>query len=304
MMKIGFLGLGKMGVPMVRRLLGAGHSVVIWNRSRERAEELVPEGATVASSAVDAVRGQDAVLSSLKDDASHEEVFFGAGGVMGALAPGQLHVSLSTLSVALSKRFTEEHARRGQRFVGAPVFGRPNVAADGRLWVAAAGADEDVNAARPALEPLARGITVVGAEPWQAHALKLGGNFMIASMIQTMSEAFVFAESQDIDPQVFFATVNAALFQSAFYEAYAKVMFQPLAQPGATIQLGAKDTRLFREAGSAAGFDSGLAAYLAAELQRAIEAGLGEADWPTSTYRVTRQLGRRQSGDTSSEDVG
>ncbi len=308
MMKIGFLGLGKMGVPMVRRLLGAGHSVVIWNRSRERAEELVSEGATVASTAADAVLGQDAVLSSLKDDASHEEVFFGAGGVAGgvldALAQGQLHVSLSTLSVALSKRFTEEHARRGQRFVGAPVFGRPNVAVVGRLWVAAAGADEDVNAARPALEPLSRGITVVGAEPWQAHALKLGGNFMIASMIQTMSEAFVFAEAQDIDPQVFFATVNAALFQSTFYEAYAKVMFQPLAQPGATIQLGAKDTRLFREAGGAAGFDSGLAAYLAAELQRAIEAGLGEADWPTSTYRVTRQLGGQLSDDTHTEHIG
>jgi 3-hydroxyisobutyrate dehydrogenase-like beta-hydroxyacid dehydrogenase len=304
MMKIGFLGLGKMGVPMVRRLLGAGHAVTIWNRSRNRAEELVSEGATVASSAVDAVHGQDAVLSSLKDDASHEEVFFGAGGVLDALEKAQLHISLSTLSVALSRRFTEEHARREQRFVGAPVFGRPNVAAVGRLWIAAAGAEEDVHAARPALEPLSRGITVVGAEPWQAHALKLGGNFMIASMIQTLSEAFVFAESQGIDAQVFFATVNAALFQSAFYEAYAKVMFQPLAQPGATIQLGAKDTRLFREAGGVAGFDSGLAAYLAAELERAIEAGLGEADWPTSTYRVTQQLGGRQSDDTPPERVG
>jgi 3-hydroxyisobutyrate dehydrogenase-like beta-hydroxyacid dehydrogenase len=304
MMKIGFLGLGKMGVPMVRRLLGAGHSVMIWNRSRDRAEELAAEGAQVALTAAEAVHGQDAVLSSLKDDASHEEVFFGSGAVLDALEKAQLHVSLSTLSVALSRRFTEEHARRGQRFVGAPVFGRPNVAADGRLWIATAGAEADVNAARPALEPLSRGLTVVGAEPWQAHALKLGGNFMIASMIQTMSEAFVFAESQGIDPRVFFATVNAALFQSAFYEAYAKVMFQPLTQPGATIQLGAKDTRLFREAGGAAGFDSGLAAYLAAELQRAIEAGLGETDWPTSTYRVTQQLGGQQSDDTRPQHVG
>jgi 3-hydroxyisobutyrate dehydrogenase-like beta-hydroxyacid dehydrogenase len=288
-MKIAFLGLGKMGVPMVRRLLGAGHSVLIWNRSHDRTEALVSEGAGVAATAAEAVRGQDAVLSSLKDDASHEEVFFGAGGVLDALAQGQLHISLSTLSVALSRRFSEEHAQRGQRFVGAPVFGRPNVAAAGRLWIAAAGADEDVDAARPALEPLSRGITVVGSEPWQAHALKLGGNFMIASMIQTLSEAFVFAESQGIDPQVFFSTVNSALFQSQFYEAYAKVMFQPQAQPGATVQMGAKDTRLFREAGGAAGFDSGLAAYLAGELERANDAGLGEADWPDSIYRVTRQ---------------
>jgi len=287
-----------MGTPIVRRLLAVGHSVTVWNRSRERADELTGDGAKVASTAAEAAHGQDAVLSSLKDDASHEEVFFGANGngangLIDALAPEQLHVSLSTLSVALSRRFTEEHAKRSQQFVGAPVFGRPNIAADGRLWVAVAGAEDAIEKARPALEPLSRGITVVGKEPWQAHALKLGGNFMIASMIQTLSEAMVFAASQGIAPETFFTTVNSALFQSPFYENYAKVMLHPREQPGATIHLGAKDTRLFREAGSAAGFDSGLAAYLAGELERSIQAGLGESDWPVSTYRATQELQRR-----------
>jgi 3-hydroxyisobutyrate dehydrogenase-like beta-hydroxyacid dehydrogenase len=285
MLKIGFLGLGKIGTPMVRRLLAAGHVVTIWNRSRDRAEALASEGVRVASTPAEAVHGQDAVLSSLKDDASHEEVFFGAEGLIDALAPGQLHVSLSTLSVALSRRLTEEHATRGQQFVGAPVFGRPNVAADGRLWIAVAGAHEAIEKAKPALEPLSRGITVVGKEPWQAHALKLGGNFMIASMIQTMSEAMVFASSQGIDPETLITTVNSALFESPYYENYAKVMLHPPKQPGATIQLGAKDIRLFREAGSEAGFNSGLAGYLAAELDKSIDAGMGNGDWPGSQYR-------------------
>ena len=292
-MKIGFLGLGKMGTPVVRRLLGAGHSVTVWNRSRERAEALASEGVHVASTPAEAVSEQNLVFSSLKDDVSHEDVFFdmgpGSRNLVEVLKPGQMHVSLSTLSVALSRRFTEEHARRGQRFVGAPVFGRPNVAADGLLWIAVAGTEEDITTARPALEPLSRGITVVGKEPWQAHALKLGGNFMIASMIQSLSEAMVFASSQGIDPEVFFNTVNSALFQSPFYENYAKVMLHPPEQPGATVQLGAKDTRLFREAGHDAGFDSGLAAYLAGQLNRAIEAGMGDGDWPVSTYRATQR---------------
>jgi 3-hydroxyisobutyrate dehydrogenase-like beta-hydroxyacid dehydrogenase len=292
MMKLGFLGLGKMGTPMVRRLLAAGHVITVWNRSRDRAEALASEGAHVVSTPAEAAQGQDAILSSLKDDASHEEVFFGSdgqGGLVETLEPGQLHISLSTLSVALSRRFTLEHAKRGQQFVGAPVFGRPNVAADGHLWIAVAGADEAIEKARPALEPLSRGITVVGKEPWQAHALKLGGNFMIASVIQTLSEAMVFASSQGIDPEIFFTTVNSALFQSPFYENYAKVMLHPPEQPGATIHLGAKDTRLFREAGNDSGFDSGLAAYLASQLNTAVEAGLGEGDWPVSQYRTVQK---------------
>jgi 3-hydroxyisobutyrate dehydrogenase-like beta-hydroxyacid dehydrogenase len=284
-MKIGFLGLGKMGTPIVKRLLGAGHAVTVWNRTRETADALVADGAAVADTPAKAVQGQELIFSSLKDDATHEQLFFDAG-LIDAIVPAQIHLSLSTLSVALSRRFTEEHARRGQSFLGAPVFGRPNVAADGRLWIAIAGADDAIAKARPALEPLSRGITVVGPEPWQAHALKLGGNFMIASMIQTLSEALAFASSQGIEPQTFLSTVNSALFQSVFYENYAKVMLNPPEQPGATVQLGAKDTRLFREAGQAAGFNSGLAAYLANQLQESMDAGMGEGDWPVSQYRL------------------
>jgi len=289
-MKIAFLGLGKMGTPMVERLIAAGYAVTVWNRTRERAEVLASKGAQVAESVADAMRGQEVVLTSLMDDAAHETVVFGDGGVLAALENGTVHVSLSTISVALSRRLTEEHKRRNQRFVGAPVFGRPNVAADGKLWIAAAGAEDDITKARPALEAMSRGVTVVGTEPWQAHALKLGGNLMITSMVQTLSEAFVFARSQGIDPAVFISTVNSALFQSPFYAAYAQVILNPPEKPGATVKLGLKDTRLFREAAAASGVELGLSQYLMKILETAVADGLGDGDWPVGQYRTAETL--------------
>src|ERR1035441_7304892 len=174
-MKIGFLGLGNMGTPMAKRVLGAQHAVTVWNRTASRAEALKPLGARVAATPAEAARGADVVMTMLFDDAAHEEVLFGADGLLDALAPGTLHISLSTISVALSERLTQEDARRGLVFVAAPVFGRPPVAADGKLWIVVAGADDAVARARPALEPLSRGISVAGHEPRQAHALQLGG---------------------------------------------------------------------------------------------------------------------------------
>jgi 3-hydroxyisobutyrate dehydrogenase-like beta-hydroxyacid dehydrogenase len=208
---------------------------------------------------------------------------------MDALDPGALHIACSTISVALSERLTREHARRGVDFVAAPVFGRPNVAEDGKLWIVAAGADEAIDRARPLLEPLSRGISVVGPHPRQAHALKLGGNFLISAMIHSLSEAFVFAQSQEIDPEVFFDTVNSALFQSPFYAAYAKVILHQPPKPGATIALGAKDLRLFREAATAGGVQLSLADELAEVFEQATRAGLGGEDWAAGQYEMAQR---------------
>lgn len=290
-MKIGFLGLGKMGAPMALRLLAAGHELAVWNRTEGRTEPLARERAIVAGTPAEAELGADAVITMLFDDAAHEEVLFGANGQMDALEPGALHISCSTIGVALSERLTKEHARRGINFVAAPVFGRPNVAEEGRLWIVVAGADDAVKRARPLLEPLSRGISVVGAEPRMAHAVKLGGNFLIGAMIQSLSESFVYAVAQGIEPEVFFETVNSALFQSPFYAAYGKVMLHPPEQPGATIDLGAKDLRMFREA-AGNNLHLGLADLLAETLAEAKRAGLANADWPVSHYRTVQEHAR------------
>ena len=296
MMKIAFLGLGKMGAPMARRLLEAGHELTVWNRSPGRAEALVAAGTALAKTPAEAARNADAVLTMLFDDAANEEVLFGgadgaSSGAVDALRPGALHIAFSTISVALSERLTAEHTRRGQLFVAAPVFGRPNVAEEGRLWIVAAGADEAIGMARPLLEPLSRGISVIGTEPRQAHALKLGGNFLIGAMIHSLGESFVYAAGQGIDPEVFLETVNSALFQSPFYAAYGKVMLHPPERPGATIDLGAKDLRLLRQAAAARGTTLSLADHLAEIFAQAQQAGLAGEDWAVAQYRMARERG-------------
>lgn len=290
-MNIAFLGLGKMGAPMARRLLEAGHPLAVWNRTPEHAAPLVAAGATLAATPSQAAQQADAVLTMLFDDAANEQILLGANGVLNALRPGKLHIALSTISVALSQRLAAEHARRQQFFVAAPVFGRPNVAAEGRLWIVAAGAEDAVALARPLLEPLSRGISVIGTEPSQAHALKLGGNFLISAMIHSLGEAFVYAAGQGIDPEVFLETVNSALFQSPFYAAYGKVMLHPPTQPGATIDLGAKDLRLLREAAAAQNSSLSLADNLAEVFAQAQQSGLSNEDWAVGQYRMAQRRG-------------
>jgi 3-hydroxyisobutyrate dehydrogenase-like beta-hydroxyacid dehydrogenase len=291
-MRIGFLGLGKMGTPMALRLIAAGHELSVWNRTEGRTKPLLREGAIAAATPAEAELGADAVFTMLFDDAAHEEVLFGANGLMDALEPGALHISCSTIGVALSERLTAEHARRGIDFVAAPVFGRPNVAEEGRLWIVVAGVAHAVERARPLLVPLSRGISVVGPKPRQAHAVKLGGNFLIGAMIHSLSESFVYAEAQGIEPEVFFETINSALFQSPFYAAYAKVILHPPQKPGATIELGAKDLRLLREAAAESGVRLSLADNLAEVFAEAQRIGLGNEDWPVGQYRMAQRRGQ------------
>lgn len=292
-MKIGFLGLGQMGTPMALRLLAAGHELSVWNRTEGRTEPLLREGAIAAATPAEAELGADAVITMLFDDAAHEEVLFGPNGLVDALSPGALHISCSTISVALSQRLAAEHAKRGQRYVAAPVFGRPNVAEAGKLWIVVAGKDADIADARPLLEPMSRGISLVGSEPYQAHALKLGGNFLISTMIHSLSEAFVFAEGQGIEPAAFLDAVNSALFQSPFYAAYGNVMLHPPKQSGASIALGDKDLRLLREAAASRQTDLSLANELGAVFDYAKKAGLENEDWAVGIYRTAQQRARK-----------
>lgn len=295
-MKIGFLGLGNMGTPMALRLIAAGHELAVWNRTEGRTKPLVHEGAIAAATPAEAELGADAVITMLFDDEAHEEVLFGANGLLDALEPGSLHIACSTISVALSERLAAEHARRGIAFVGAPVFGRPNVAEAGRLWIVLAGAEEAVERAKPVLGPLARGFTVVGTQPAQAHAVKLGGNFLISAMIHSLSEAFVYADAQGIAPAAFFDAVNSALFQSPFYAAYAQVMLNPPKQAGAPMTVGLKDVNLFREAAAAHGVKLSLAEDMANIFAQATEDGLGDEDWAVGQYKMAQKRSRGNVG--------
>jgi 3-hydroxyisobutyrate dehydrogenase-like beta-hydroxyacid dehydrogenase len=283
--------LGNMGMPMAQCLIAAGHELAVWNRTEGRTEPLLREGAIQAGTPAEAELGADAVITMLFDDAAHEDVLFGSHGLLDALTPGILHISCSTISVALSERLAAEHAKRGIEFVAAPVFGRPTVAQEGRLWVVAAGTSAAVERARPILQAFSRGITVVGNEPRQGHAVKLGGNFLISAMIHSLSESFVFAEQQGIAPEIFFEAVNSALFQSPFYASYAKVLLNPPKDAGAPMTLGAKDLRLFRQAAAGRNTNVSLADNLAEIFAEAEKVGLGSEDWAVGQYRMARRRG-------------
>jgi 3-hydroxyisobutyrate dehydrogenase-like beta-hydroxyacid dehydrogenase len=290
-MRIGFLGLGNMGTPMALRLIAAGHELSVWNRSEARTEPLLREGAIQAGTPAEAELGADAVVTMLFDDAANEEVMFGPNGLIDALSPGGLHISCSTISVAMSERLTAEHAKRGIDFVAAPVFGRPNVAQEGRLWTVIAGADAAVERARPVVQAFSRGVSVVGKEPRQAHAVKLGGNFLISAMIHSLSEAFVYSEQQGTAPEIFIEAINSALFQSPLYAAYANVMLNPPKATGAPMTLGAKDIRLFREAAAGRSTSSSLADNIAEIFAEAQKAGMGGEDWAVTQYRMAQRRG-------------
>jgi 3-hydroxyisobutyrate dehydrogenase-like beta-hydroxyacid dehydrogenase len=296
---LAFLGLGQMGAPIARLLLTQGHNVTLWNRDRRKADAIQSGDARIAASPQDAVANAKIAFTMLADDTATEAVLFGnpesggdrqgfRPGFLDALPPGAIHVTLSTISVALARRITAAHQERGQHHVGAPVFGRPAVAEAGKLWIVTSGADEPLAQVRPLLESISRGLTLVSSEPWQAHALKLGGNLMITAMIQTLSEAFVYAESQGIPPALFHQAVNSALFQSQLYENYGKTILNPPQHPGATVSLGIKDTRLVREAAAEAGVHMRLADYFADVLHRAKEAGFAGEDWAVGQYRIAQ----------------
>jgi 3-hydroxyisobutyrate dehydrogenase-like beta-hydroxyacid dehydrogenase len=303
-MKIGFLGLGNMGTPIALRLIAAGHELSVWNRTEGRTKPLLHEGAIAAATPAEAELGADAVITMLFDDAAYEEVLFGANGLVEALSPGALHISCSTISVALSQRLAAEYAKRNIDFVAAPVFGRPNVAEQGRLWIVAAGSDTAVNRARPLLEAFSRGITVVGNQPSQAHAVKLGGNFLISAMIHSLGEAFVFASHQGVEPETFFEAVNNALFQSPFYAAYANIMLHPPETARATIEMGAKDLRLLRAAAASRQTRLSLADQMAEIFAEAKRIGLSDQDWAVGQYRMAQRRGRTDPGTDSVNPLG
>jgi 3-hydroxyisobutyrate dehydrogenase-like beta-hydroxyacid dehydrogenase len=285
--KVAFLGLGKMGGSIARLLAQHEDGLTVWSRTAAHAEPLTAAGARVVATAAEAVSGCDVVFTMLFDDLALEEVLY-TGRVLESVAKGAIHVSLSTLSVGMSRRLTKEHAARGQHFVAAPVFGRPHIAEQGKLWIAVGGAKEAVEKVRPLLGHFSRGVSVVAENPWSAHALKLGGNFLITAMIASLSESFVYAEALGIDPEVFLQTVNSALFQSPFYEMYGKIMLHPPETPGATMGLGEKDLRLFSEAAQSERVGTPLADAFLATFHRAFEAAMKDQDWAAGYYQLEK----------------
>ena len=290
-MRVGFIGLGNMGLAMARNLLQAGHELTVYNRTRSKAEALASAGAKVANSLAE-VCAPEVVMTMLADDDAVEQTTLAEGGLLDNLARGNVHVSLSTISTALSRRLTAAHSARGQSFVASPVFGRPDAAEAARLVVVAAGAAEAIERVRPLLEAISRKLFVLGSEPYSASAVKLGGNFMIASMLETLSEAFALVRKSGVEPAKFLEILNGSFFQSPIYENYGKIIiggkFSP---PGFTLRLGLKDARLVLAAGEEAAVPMPVASVIRDHFLSGVARGWGDMDWAALARVVAQDAG-------------
>lgn len=290
-MKIGWIGLGRMGMGMARNLLRAGHTVVVFNRTRGKAEPLAAAGARVASSPAEASRDADVVMTMVADDRALEEIVFGSDGIASALRKDCIHVSHSTISTALARRLTAEHARRGQGYLSVPVFGRPEAAENKDLLVVAAGPDELVERCRPLFGAIGRRTFVVGGEPWQANVAKVCGNFIIIAVIEAFGEAYATLRKAGIAPLSFLEIMDA-LLGSELIANYGRIIAQEQFEPaGFALRLGLKDVRLALAAAEECVAPMPLASLVHDHLLSALAQGQGEMDWSSMTQVAARNAG-------------
>src|SRR5581483_3607761 len=238
-MRIGFVGLGGMGSGIARNLVRAGHEVIVHNRTAAKAEDLAREGA-VAARALTELAGVEVAFTMLADDPAVEQIALGEGGLRDVLGAGAVHVSMSTIGVALARRLEDAHRAAGQTLVSAPVFGRPEAAAAAKLFVVAAGPD-------PALARVRELFAAIGQRTFE-----LGGNFLLAAAIEAIGEAAALVRKNGVDPARFVEVLTGTLFACRAYEGYGAMIAQQRFEPaGFQLGLGLKDVRLVLAAGDA-----------------------------------------------------
>ncbi|MBL8555189.1 MAG: NAD(P)-dependent oxidoreductase [Phenylobacterium sp.] len=260
---IGFIGLGALGAPIATNLLAAGYPLLVHNRTAAKADGLVARGAGRADRSVDAVRPGGIVVTLLWDDASVEEVV-ARDGFLDALGPGGVHVSMSTISPAGSRRLAAMHAERGCLFVEAPVFGRPEAAVARQLWIACAGPAAAKARVRPILEAMgAAGVFDFGEEVGAATTVKLVGNFMIGAAARSLAEGLAAAEANGCDPEAVVAMLTTTLFPAPIYQSYGRLLVEKTVVMNAgQADIGRKDLGLFRAMAAEAGAPTPMADFI------------------------------------------
>lgn len=293
-MKIAFLGLGNMGTPMARHLIRAGHEVTVWNRTLSKAEALRAQGAKAAKSPAEAAQDAEAVITMLADDAAVEAAVLSPTGAIATLPKGAIHISMSTISVALSKRLAEEHRRHGHHYVAAPVFGRPDAAEAGKLFVAAAGEKTAVERCRPLLEALGQRVFIIGEKPEMANVVKLSGNFLIASVIESLAEAIALTRKYGIDPHQYVDFLTNTLFAAPVYKTYGGLIADQKHQTaGFGLRLGLKDIRLALSAAESVDAPLPVASLIRDHMLTGIARGLDKHDWSVLGQLAAENAGVR-----------
>jgi len=294
-MKVGFIGLGGMGSGIARNLIKAGHELAVYNRTRSKANELAAAGAKIAATPAEVAAGAEAVMTMLADDRAVEETIFEPGNGIGSLAAGSVHISMSTISVALSRRLAQAHQERGQQYISAPVFGRPDAAAAARLFVVAAGPAAQVERCRPLLDAIGQKTFFSGEDAASANVIKLSGNFLLTVVIEGLAEAVALVRKSGLDPNTFLEIMTSSLFPSPVYRNYGAMIAADKFEPvGFKLPLGFKDNRLFLAAAEEAEVPVPIASLVHDRFLAALAQGLGEADWAAIARLSFQDAGLRK----------
>jgi 3-hydroxyisobutyrate dehydrogenase-like beta-hydroxyacid dehydrogenase len=274
---IGFLGLGNMGEPIAANLISAGHQVTVWNRTASKAEPLRKKGAKVAKD-INAAAANEIVFTMVADDPALRGIL--AAGFAESLPKGALHISLSTISVAMAEDLKKLHHERGQLYVSAPVFGRPDAAEAKKLWIVAAGSSDALAKARPVLEAIGQQTVEIGSDPVQANVTKISGNFLIAAAMEAMGEAVALVGRYGVDPVRYMEFLTTTLFAAPIYKNYGgRIARQEYEPVGFRAPLGLKDMRLAIAAGEGKTIPLPLASLLHDQMLTTIAHYGEDVDW-------------------------
>lgn len=290
-MEIGWIGLGQMGLPMAANAIQAGHRIHAWNRTRSKADTLAKQGAAVASSISEA-SASAVIVTMLSEDAALEEVAFGEKGLIRSLPPGGIHISMSTISVQLAQRLEEAHRTAGQVFVSAPVFGRPEAAAAKKLFVVASGPSTAVTSVQPLFDAVGQATFMVGERPFAANAVKLAGNFLIGSVIESLGEAFALVEKSGVPKKEFLNLITSTLFNAPIYKTYGGLVASDNYMPvGFKMKLGLKDFRLVLSAGEGMAVPMPIANLVKDRLLSGVARGREDDDWASFARLIFESAG-------------
>jgi len=245
-MKVGFIGLGRMGKGMARRLLEGGHDLAVYDVVREATAEFAAAGATVASSVAEVCAQRDVVVTMLVEDATVVDVVLSTGGMRDSLAGGAIHLAMGTYGVGAIRTLADAHAKAGQILVAAPVLGRPDLAASGQLGIVAGGPSDAIRRCEPILERIGRRVFQAGAKPETATAIKLANNLVLGAAIVAQAEAFSLVRKYGVEPQVMYDVMTDGLFAGApAYKGYGKTMVdETFDKVGSPVFVGIKDANL------------------------------------------------------------
>jgi len=291
-MNVGFIGLGRMGQGMARRLLDAGHDLAVYNRTPEKAAELGAAGAIVAGSVAEAAAGREVVITMITDDGALDELAHGAGGLIAALPPGTIHLAMGTHSVDMTRAIAAEHTAAKQIFVAAPVLGRPDRAAAGELGIMPAGPADAVATVQPLLAAMGRRIFPAGGDPDAAAALKIAHNFVLGCAIEVMGEGMSLVRKYGVEPLVLHQVLTEGIFGAPAYQIYGDIIVREAYDDvGFTTLIGLKDCNLALAAAEAAAMPLPSANVWRDRLLGAIAHGDGERDWAVVAREQARASG-------------